>query len=279
MDHKVKKQDEEYIVSRYNTTTAEVLSKEFGCSKERIAQVWSKFGLNGKDNRSYYFNFDYFESVDGVDKSYFLGFIAADGCVFQREGSQNRQALLSIVLSKKDEEILHKFNKYIEGNCKVSNRISTSDDGTNLEYCSLQMVSNKLCNDLEKYNITPRKTWTFSIANIPNDQYWHFLRGYFDGDGSIFNNGDLPSNYIVTVCGNKTTMTQIHDFLQAHGIKSSLIQDSRSYSDDFFNLTIHENKSKQLFLENLYKDCSDLYLRRKKEKADKFLNIQLDLNK
>lgn len=53
----------------------------------------------------------------------------------------------------------------------------------------LRWTSKTMHKDLEKYNITPRKTYDldfeFPFELIPNEYIWDFIRGFFDGDGQI----------------------------------------------------------------------------------------------
>src|SRR5215210_1359320 len=69
------------IVSSYLTCTAKELAAKHTLSKNYILKIWGRHGLRGKSRRKYAVNLDYFETVDSPDKAYFLGFIAAAGCV------------------------------------------------------------------------------------------------------------------------------------------------------------------------------------------------------
>ena len=82
-----------------------------------------------------------------------------------------------------------------------------------------------------------------------------FLRGFFDGDGSITNHkykgldnrNLLPSAYQISIVGNFDCMLFIKEFLQKYNIKSSMIRDKRKYPHDFYQLIIVENSSIYLF--------------------------------
>ncbi len=48
---------------------------------------------------------------------------------------------------------------------------------------------------------------------------WHYLRGFFDGDGSIYYSGKYnPCNWIISICGNYKTMYAIQNFLKTQDI-------------------------------------------------------------
>jgi hypothetical protein len=38
---------------------------------------------------------------------------------------------------------------------------------------------------ITSFGISKRKSLTLEFPNIPDEYFWHFVRGYFDGDGSI----------------------------------------------------------------------------------------------
>ena len=55
---------------------------------------------------------------------------------------------------------------------------------------------------------------------IDDQLMWHYLRGYFDGDGSIYLCGKVnPSNWIISICGNECTMHAFQNFLRLMGLK------------------------------------------------------------
>lgn len=269
--------DEEvkYICSMYYKTSAEKLSEKLNCSGSLISKIWSENGLTGKDNRTFYSNFDYFETIDSYDKAYFLGFIGADGCVYDRN-EVNRQKSLSICIHRKDEYILDIFRKCIDSNNKILRNEYYTDNNVLVETSTIVIVSDKMCDDLSKYEIVPRKTWTFKVKNIPDKYMWHFIRGFFDGDGSISKNkkSDNPSDYSMSFVGNKYTMSFIHDYLSNHNIKSSLLKCKEdNYANDFYQLTINNINSRYLLIEYLYENCGEIYLPRKKQLADHYIKI------
>jgi len=190
--------EEQEIAEMYFTQNSTSLAKQYNCSPKLISKIWRNHNLSGKETRRYYSNFSYFNKIDSVDKSYFLGFIASDGCVYARN-NDTQQQMLSIGINQKDEEVLIKFLKYIEGENPINNHYA---DKTYVS--QIQIVSDELCNDLSKYNIVPRKTWSYCPTNIPEEFMWHFIRGFFDGDGSIsWSKNSNLSKCNINFCGNK----------------------------------------------------------------------------
>lgn len=256
------------IISLYRFCTSTELANRYHCSPSLIGKIWMENDCKNKEYaRQYYSNFQYFKEIDSKDKAYFLGFIAADGCVFDRYNNR-QQKLLSIGIHKKDEEVLIKFLYYLKSNNPIN---YTQSKITPI--VSIQIVSNELCNYLSKYNIVPNKTWTYFPINIPNEFWWHFLRGFFDGDGSVGWEDDwLPHRNHISMAGNQKLIQTISDFLNDNNIKHGVYEDKREkYTNRFYNLSINSKANKIIFIERLYKDCNDLYLNRKKIKCDSFI--------
>lgn len=96
----------------------------------------------------------------------------------------------------------------------------------------------------------------------------HFIRGYFDGDGTVGKN--LKS---VSIAGYKRNLDKIADELGKRNIYSKIISDKRKCKgqDDFGSLTFSNLTGVYCFLKYIYYD-STYYLKRKKEMADEIIN-------
>jgi intein/homing endonuclease len=135
------------------------------------------------------FNESFFETIDSEEKAYWLGFIAADGCILIVNKNSNPSYRLSIGLSEKDLNHLEKFKKSIELNHKLykrENKYNYKDQLSIKISYHIRIHSKKMFNDLLDKGITPRKSLTLKPPlNVPEDLIRHWIRGYFDGDGSV----------------------------------------------------------------------------------------------
>jgi Staphylococcus phage endonuclease len=127
-------------------------------------------------------------SKDTEEAFYLAGFIAADGCVNEHT---NKQMTLTIALSDKDKTHLLLLKELLrfEGNifeCPVKNSKRNEGWKDTLNY-GFRISSDKICNDLRRFNIVPRKTkqYTFPEWLKCHPLAHHFMRGYNDGDGCI----------------------------------------------------------------------------------------------
>jgi transposase len=130
---------------------------------------------------------DYFDNVDTPDKAYWLGFIAADGCIVSSkihpEGDH-----LAIRLAAKDKNQLVKLKDAVGAGASVHN-IWADSYGKRREYVVLQVRSRRLIEALVTLGLTPRKSATCEPWDGPADLMPHFWRGLVDGDGSLARNG------------------------------------------------------------------------------------------
>lgn len=240
----------------------------FNCSQSLIRKIWKENGLNRTHKRTYTANFEYFKDIDSRDKAYFLGFIAADGCVFKRDG---HVASLSIIIHNDDIEILNLLNQCMDSNYKIHQL-------KNKPHSTLAMNSDVLVACLNNYGIHYRKTWTYTPVVLSEDLMWHFIRGFYDGDGGISYNTKFkfrPSGWYIHFCGNEQNMLFIYEFLLTHGITSTIVQDSRTekYKHKFFSLRISSNKSKKIFLNKLYDGAENFKLNRKYNSGMELLEL------
>jgi intein-encoded DNA endonuclease-like protein len=105
--------------------------------------------------------------------AYVLGFIYADGNI------DNSKKILSI--SQKEPEILHKILKLMDSNAKIN----VGKYGVH----SIKIVNKKITSDLSKIGLTPNKSLSINFPDIPPGYARHFIRGCWDGDGSIHISG------------------------------------------------------------------------------------------
>jgi hypothetical protein len=258
------------IISSYYTCSTKELAAKHNCTAGYIRELFSKYGMRGKSRRKYALDLNYFDTIDSSDKSYFLGFIAADGCV--RQPARGPLAL-SIRISSKDEEVLINFLKYLKSDMHVSRTsYKTPWKGVTKEASYVNVISAKMCGDLAKLNVVERKTGSYEPVFLSDHLMPHFIRGYFDGDGTVFKlgakSGQYPSDYRFAICVNERTGRFFQNYLGQKSIRSALVEDK---SSSLFQLRIVDTLSKRRFVELIYSDSEGLCLERKKRLAEQFM--------
>ena len=208
--------------------------------------------------RKYTLNENYFEEIDSSNKSYILGFIYADGSINKKNNS------LTICLSEKDKDVLKFIKKELNYSGIIKNKIIN-----NRNYSLVNIVSKKLINDLVDLGIIQNKTYlSNSLPKVPINYYNDMIRGFFDGDGSIYR--DKLNQYTVCFSSNIKILKNIKEYLLSKDIESSNIRLRNKNSSYSAMLEIRGSYKIEKFEKLIYYN-KDLYsLKRKVDKFKEF---------
>lgn len=141
------------------------------------------------------------------ESCYWAGFLAADGCI----DSKHR---VRVMLKYDDILHLEKLRAFLGS----THTISTNTD--KYYRCSFELTSLHICEMLDlNYGIIPNKTDKLKFQKLPAKYMPYFLRGYFDGDGSIcesFSNKNsiTTSIYATFASGSKHFSEGLFNYLQ-----------------------------------------------------------------
>lgn len=120
---------------------------------------------------------------------YWAGFLAADGCISVRKKFNNKNLILR--LGQKDLDHLKLFKESIGSDHPIRKQTIKNSlknpKWNDRDVYIITVGSKKIVEDLERFNIVPKKTLTYKFPNwVANHELVsHFMRGYFDGDGTI----------------------------------------------------------------------------------------------
>lgn len=239
------------------------------CSQNPLRELLKEMGIykTQKDTvralpqnqRKYNVNESFF-FIQSSNLAYLLGFLASDGTV-----SKDRNEI-ALGLSAVDREILEKFYNTIGGR-PIDDYITA--DGFNIS--RWVFTSQKVKQELSKYSIVPNKTFVLQPPYKLNKKYWiDFIRGYFDGDGSV---NFLVSNKALRwqICSaTKEILEWIVNFLyEEYNIpKVSILRQSRKNAPLYY-FQYSTNATKQIY-KILYTENS-WFLQRKKHKFEEIL--------
>lgn len=208
--------------------------------------------------------------AEDTEKSFYLaGFIAADGSLQKRKYSK----ILKIALSRNDKDHLEKIKILFDSNHRIADyKVKPNKLVKSVNYCSeIAFVSNKIFDDLARFNIVPRKTFIFKFPDwlIEHPLLHHFMRGYFDGDGCI-SHGKVRGNR--TVIQGTFSILGTYDFVSTYNKifnKHCWINLCKILKqDNIYTIAYSGNNNIREIYHFLYQD-STIYLDRKR---DKFLN-------
>lgn len=225
----------------------------------------------------YYCNEEYFQNVKTYEQAYWLGFIMADGCIYQRK-NQNSQKWVQITLQQKDALHLEKFKKAINSNHPIKN---TTHKNNGLKYCTITIVSNKMADDLTKFGCVENKTGNISLPKFDNTELtWGFINGYIDGDGSIVRAKDKNVfGYRLSIVGNKEIIYDIENFIfYKLGFHGKIREYNRKYAFPFYEVFYERME----FLDPIFKSTylkNIIYLDRKYDRVIKYYKEKYDDSK
>lgn len=252
------------ILKYYKKHGVPFISKILKISNNLIYKVLKEKNITIKkqtdySHRKYSLNEYYFEKIDTKDKAYFLGLLIADGNKYKNT--------VRIELQEKDKSILELFKKYIEYKGNLTYIAPRKNKKSNALY-NITLHSKIFSKHAEKAGIVSNKTFKTTFPNIPEEFHSHFIRGYFDGDGSIWLNNIKQDTWGFNITGNIILIDKIKEVL----VKNCLIFSPKTHKKGDKGVGTFcsaGNKQVSRIREYLYKDCDDLYLTRKKEKFDK----------
>ena len=209
---------------------------------------------------------DFFEIIDTEAKAYFLGLLAADGNLSKSQNS------VRISLHEKDKKILETFRKHLKYTKPLTFLKKSKINWNRADQYILEVSSSIFRKTLEKYGLTPNKSLTLKFPNnVPKEFLNHYIRGYFDGDGCIYIDKNF-SKPMGIFAGSHDYCLELVNVLQKEEIKGRF----RKHSSIECYYTRVSSNSEVLKLYNfLYKDAT-IFLERKKEKFDKWIDKRND---
>jgi len=177
-----KKSEIEYLKLNYETMSYRKLGEKIGRTDNAVQTKLGKLGLKRKSK--YFYNKRFFEVIDTEEKAYWLGFIYADGYVVNNKTTRTYET--AIQLKQSDFIHLEKFNSSLSGNIPIKKFNKQVKDKT-YELCQIRLYSIDMMNDLEQHGVFQNKTFNIKFPNdLKKELYSSFIRGFFDGDGSIY---------------------------------------------------------------------------------------------
>lgn len=243
-----------------------ILTKHSRTSITKMLEEEQIKTIKGNHYRYYTFDYNYFEKIDNANKAYWSGFLYADGCIIEPKYGEPE---FKLVLGKIDEEILLYYKHDLKSAYPI--RYDYSKHRKNNKHqiqsiCSYR--SAKTVSDLIDKGCVPRKSLILDFPNekqVPKQFIYHFIRGYFDGDGSISKKNNTGS-FSICITGTENFIKQLYKYFN-FGI---IYKDKRKVNSWY--LRINKKQDVKIFYEKVYKDA-ERFLKRKYDKFQEFLEI------
>lgn len=235
------------------------LSRKYNISRPTVRAYAKRLGLH-KGNKlrlkTHSLNENYFRSIDTPNKAYVLGFIYADGCNIRRG--------LQIGINAKDKDVL----EFIKKELNASNQlryIKPVKKNWSPKY-ELRVHSKILSKDLTAAGCPPAKSLILTFPNFLSDNLLsHWLRGYFDGDGSLIKNSAWR---LSITAANKEFIDAIEAYINLH--TSEPIKKYKNSLNSCYSLQSSKVIIIKEIINLMYTDVS-YAMQRKHESAKAFL--------
>ena len=147
-----------------------------------------------------------FANIDTPAKAYWLGILITDGYVIDSREHCEPQIGLELI----DSGLVEKFRTFLG----VENPVLVMNRGRSELHKPMYRVtvySRRMAEDLGKYGVVPRKTFTTYLPILTPDLMPHLLRGILDGDGTVSRRAD--GEVIMGYCGNERLVIEIRMWL------------------------------------------------------------------
>lgn len=252
-----------YVEQKVSTT---YIGNKLSISPTTVTCYLRQSGIQIQKAR-YKFNESYFKKIDTEDKAYFLGLIYADGSI------NNKRNTCTIKLVSTDDYILKKLNTLIECNKPLSYAKEELIRGTKYigkQRTILNISSKRVISDLEKAGVFSNKSQTIIFPDddiVSKELKWDFIRGYFDGDGSISITENRPN---ISFAGNYEFLYSLSEFINEYINLKPLPY--KHMTANCYYIKINKLDRVIKFCNLLYnnRDCTKLH--RKYEKYNNYLN-------
>lgn len=249
---------------RSKKTTSKEISNILNINYEMLKKAMRRIGIS-TEKIKVKLNENYFEDINSSDKAYWLGFLMADGCI----NNKYKTTLIS-----KDREIPEKFKIALNADIPVGMH-SYLDKRTNKTYTShtIQINRQKFVEILDKYSINKEKSYNGKFPDIPEIYYKDYIRGLFDGDGSLCKR--YNKTWLIKLIGTLNIINFIQTLLinkfGCSKVKISIVCDNHKAKQ--YALCINRTVDIKSFLDFIYLESNEqMRLNRKYDLYQQFLS-------
>lgn len=189
-------------------------------------------------------------------QAYYIGLMMSDGCII----SGNDCAKLKLTNKDGEKDLL----EYLQ------NKLEKSPRGLSVEKNAYKLLiySTEFVKNLENLGIYYNKTYKdLHIPEMDKNLLRHFIRGYFDGDGTVFYDRQYLKSNICSI--SKIILEEIQNILTENKIESSIdieIREGKSLKlpqgtetiscKNMYRLYVRKKESLEKFKEFMYKDST-----------------------
>lgn len=248
----------EYVIDLYinSRMSANKIAKIYNCDASTICRHLKRWNIQIRKERynsKYSIRTDCFDIIDDEQSAYFFGLLYADGHL-SKQGC--------IMLTMKDLDIVEKYKAFLETDKPI-----TINKYGNYE---LNIKCKRIYDSLVHKGFNNRKSYYIDFSYlksfVPDVLEHHFVRGMFDGDGSI---RVYKYDYINTMqihFGFTGLLEAVNYIKQYFGINTKTVKES-----DITYTCVSSSRQKVIEIYNMLYANATVYINRKHDTFEKIV--------
>lgn len=248
------------------------IAKELGIPSKRIPKYLDKNGVKKRTvvesfRMKMKLNEDCFGDFSSAESQYWFGWLVTDGCLTTRN-------TISLSLKASDKIVIEKLKEFFRADAAIFETTYLHKQIDKLvSTCSITVGSKKIADSLRSQNMFERKSCNEKLPNfdwLDGENAHHFWRACVEGDGCISRlQGKNKIDVKISLVGSSELLTGFREYSEKHcGVKPGKMLRSRNYGDPNFRLLDYCCHDAYLICKKLYENSGELFLPRKKERAD-----------
>lgn len=216
------KEEKEFLLKHYGKLAPADIAKKLNRTVKSVGLKAYYLGVTNKyeyKNHKHSYDVSFFEKWSN-NLAWLVGIMLSDGYI-SNESIKTRFIRIKMC----DKDVIYKIKKIVRYSSNIY--MYKPSNGNKTSY-SITLCGEVIWQFFNSMGMDSNKSYNAHIpVNIPKEYFSHFLRGVFDGDGSIIINKD---KYLAArICGTKRVVEFIREYLS-------------------INSTIHSNKSDTNFI-------------------------------
>ena len=257
------------VIKLYNDgCSTHKIAKDLGYSTASVWHLLDDAGIQCRSINIYNVDETFFQKINTEEKSYVLGWWYSDGNVMPT-------GKIRISIAEYDKGILEKIAEIMKYDGPLFYKIK---EGKRVPQWEFRLNRQVLAKQLISLGCFPNKSLKLKFPTkeqVPDELLKHFIRGYFDGDGSI----TLKKDKYPSIC-----IAGSYDFI--YGLKDKLPCEITNIYQRYKNRPTPQDSAQQLFIgknQEIIKflhwiyDGATIYLDRKYKKVQQVLNNKVPI--
>lgn len=203
------------------------------------------------------------------EEAYILGFLYADGFITGRN-KNGKYYSVGATISEKDAQLIDNIRRVFDQAGYVSHvkAKSVTTDRKIYNTTAWRIGNVELVGNLRRLGISENKTYeqsSFVFDNVPDQLKHHFVRGYFDGDGSIYHPKNSNKHSIKIISLNANLIKSIDRWLLQNCNLTIKTDHHFQFQDGKYPRISHNGNPNCIKIRDvLYRDAT-IFLQRKRD--------------